>query len=217
MSAEILAVKCRVAARITLVTWVGVGLALAAVLPVSPGGEVLAGWTRRLSQTQGARGWVLLALMVLGPAALTWKQIVNQLWVGLTGRQWVGVFITLGGLFGLTGLALLGSWFYVHPETHAALRNAMPWAAGLALLLKLAAGALVARALLRRGLVARGTLIRFAAAWVAGAAALFGLALWLVPTGVDSPFAVGCGAILVGLPMVRLGLAPLALDWNRHR
>jgi hypothetical protein len=216
-SAEILAVKFRLAARVTLATWVGAALVLAAVLPLSPGGEVLAGWTRRLIQTQGAKGWALLVLIVLGAPALSWKQIVNQLWIGLTGRQWLPVSMTLAWLFGLTGLALLGSWLYVHPETHEALRNAMPWAAGLAVVLKLAAGALVARALLRRRLVAPRTVIRFAAGWFAGAAVVFGLAFWLMPTGVGSPFAAGCAAILLGLPMVRLGLAPLALEWNRHR
>jgi hypothetical protein len=28
---------------------------------------------------------------------------------------------------------------------------------------------------------------------------------------------VGTAAVVLLLPLVRLGLAPLALDWNRHR
>src|SRR5436190_19927378 len=46
-SAEILAVKFRVAVRATLVTWAMVGLAMLAVLPFCVGGELLAHWTRQ--------------------------------------------------------------------------------------------------------------------------------------------------------------------------
>jgi hypothetical protein len=118
---------------------------------------------------------------------------------------------------GLTALGLTGAWVYLHPEMQATLLTVVPWVVGLMLLLKLGAGVLVARALVRRRLVAPRTLMRFAGAWVGGAALLFGLGYWLMPADVFSP-AVGAGtAVLLGLPLVRLGLAPLALDWNRHR
>jgi len=46
---------------------------------------------------------------------------------------------------------------------------------------------------------------------------VFGLACWLTPPELASPLVVGGAAGLLVLPLVRLGLAPLALDWNRHR
>jgi hypothetical protein len=87
----------------------------------------------------------------------------------------------------------------------------------VALLLKLAAGAVVVRALLRRRLVAPRLLARLAAVWLVVAAGLFGLACWLMPPEVYSPPIIGCAGVVLGMPLARLGLAPLALDWNRHR
>jgi hypothetical protein len=52
---------------------------------------------------------------------------------------------------------------------------------------------------------------------LAAAAALLGLCFWLVPAAVCPPLTAAAVAMLLLLPLVRLGLAPLALDWNRHR
>jgi hypothetical protein len=216
-SAELIAVKLRVAARATLVTWVLVVLAILAILPFSPAGAVLIRGTGRLIETQGVQGGVLLLLIVLGLVALTAKAFLNQLWIGLTGRTWVLLAVTLAFIAGMTAVGLVGDWVAPRPEAQAALLDAVPWVIVLVLALKLGAGLLVARALLRRGLVPPRTLARCAVAWVVAAGALFGLAFWLTPPEVYSPPVVGCAAVVLGLPLVRLGLAPLALDWNRHR
>ena len=52
---------------------------------------------------------------------------------------------------------------------------------------------------------------------VLAVAATVALALWLLPPEIDSPLTIGLSAVVLGLPLVRLGLAPLALEWNRHR
>ena len=160
---------------------------------------------------------MLLTLVVLGLPALTWKRVVDQLWIGLTGRQWVVVIATLCFPAGLTVLAVFGSWLVDRPAAREACLEAAPAIILVLLLLKLAAGVLVARAILRRRLVAPGTVGFFAAAWLVGAAVLFALVYRLTPPEPFSPFGAACAAVLLGLPLVRLALAPLALDWNRHR
>jgi hypothetical protein len=217
-SAEIVAVKLRVAALTTLVAWALIALAVLAVVPFSQGGGVLVGWTRRLIETQGVKGGVLLALIAGGLPTLTWVLLINQLWAGLSGRRWIVVakFLVLPTSF--TALCFTAAMVLPIPDTYYGwLLAAVPWAAGLALLLKLGAGAAVAGAVLRRGLAAPRTLALLAVGWVVVAAVVFGLAWWLTPQEVLSPFAVACAAVLLGLPLVRLGLAPLALDWNRCR
>jgi membrane protein YdbS with pleckstrin-like domain len=64
--------------------------------------------------------------------------------------------------------------------------------------------------------VARRTLVSLALAWLSAAAIIVALTLWLLPEFEMRWVAAG-GAILLLLPLVRLGLAPLMLAWNRHR
>jgi hypothetical protein len=125
----------------------------------------------------------------------------------------LGICVAVGMVGGILGI----EWIVTHPESHQALLAAVPWVVGLLLLMKLGAGVMVVRALRRRGLVAVHTLRRLVAGWAAAAAVLFGLAFWLMPPDLGSPLVAGGAAVLLVLPLVRLGLAPLALDWNRHR
>src|SRR5262249_27643427 len=160
-SAELLAVKVRVAALSALLTWAMIALALLAILPFSPLGEVLPRWARGLAEAQGARGVVLVVLVALGLPALTWKWMLNQLWVGLTGRRWVSISMSGAVPAGVTALLVLASWVVTTPEVFEAVWAAVPWAVGLALALKVGLGLLLARILLHRGLVAPRTLARF--------------------------------------------------------
>src|SRR5262249_49461373 len=151
-----------------------------------------------------------------GLPALTWSWLVSHLWINLTGRNGVVGTMSLLATCGIPLLWLFVLWLSSHPESRAALIAAAPWALGVALLLKLLAGALVVWGLRRRRLVAGRALARLGVAWVAAALGIVALSLWLTPAELVSPWAVACGAVLL-LPLVRLGLAPLALDWNRHR
>jgi hypothetical protein len=217
-SAEMLAVKLRVAAWSTLITWGMVWLVLGITLPFSPTREVLARSLGRLFETQGAKGWGVIVLFIFGPPLLSWRMLVNQLSVVLCGRNWIIMPVSLILPVGVPILAVCAGELMEHPETYRkALLDVTPWVIAGALTLKLLGGMLVARTLLRRDLVAPRTVVRIAIAWVIAAGFLVGMALWLTPAEVYPPWAVGCGAVLFGLPLVRLSLAPLALDWNRHR
>ncbi len=216
-SAAMLAVKLRVAARAALLAWAVVAVVLAAALALSPIGAAILRLVGRFVEAHGGRGVAVLVLVAVGMPALTWKWIVSQLWVGLTGRTWVAVAWGFAIPLGITVLAPAFAWLTNHPADHDALLAGAPWAVGIALALKLTAGAAVVALLLRRRLVPRQTLAWLGIAWVAAAVLLLALACWLVPPELASPTLVGSAAVLVGLPLVRLGAAPLALDWNRHR
>jgi hypothetical protein len=216
-SAEMLAVKLRTALVATLLSWALVALGHVAILSFSHAGGLLSGAVRGLIESQGMKGVVVLALLVVGLPALTWKSLVNQLWIGLSGRDWVGFVWGVTFPVVLTALGLFGAWVYLHPEYHAAFRAAVPWLLGGVLLLRLALGVVVCRALIERRLVSSRAMTRWVTAWVAAAVVLTALAFWLTPTGDVAPLEVAVGAVMLVLPGVRLGLAPLALDWNRHR
>jgi hypothetical protein len=216
-SAAMIAVKLRVAFRATLLTWALAYLVILALLPWCPEGEVLVHWARQLIDRHGGQGAVLLVLILLGLPALTMKELISQLWIGLTGRRWVGLVLALTCPAGLVALSFLIDWIALDGEAQEARLAVLPRVLALALPLKLAAGLVIGRAVLRRRLVPPRTVLRFAIAWLAAAAVIFGLTFWLMPADVCSPFIVGCAAVVLGLPLVRLGLAPLALDWNRHR
>jgi hypothetical protein len=216
-AATMVAVKLRVAFRITLVTWGIIAVVTLAVLPFSTAGAASLRWIQQWLDVEGLRGYVLLVLIVLALPALTWKIIVNQLWCHLAGRNWISLTMSLAIPIGITALSIFIGWLTTHPEARDVLLAVVPWVVGGLLLLKLGLGAWVGWALLHRGVVAPRTLRNFAIGWTVGAAALIGLAFWLMPPDTYSPLLVGCAAILLALPLVRLGLAPLALDWNRHR
>ncbi len=84
---------------------------------------------------------------------------------------------------------------------------------GAVVAFKVLAALWVFRILERRGLIPLGVLCGALAVWLLSAAGLFGVLYWLFRPPV-STLAFG---IVLALPLTRLALAPLALDWNRHR
>jgi hypothetical protein len=216
-SAEIIAAKFHVALRVFLYTWT-ISLAwIAVMVPLTQIGTTLAGWARQVSEIEGIHGGLLLGFGLLALTVFSLKAMLDHLCIGLSGRIWVNIAWGFAFMVAAIGLTFLIRWITLHPEWHDDLLAALPWLAGLALALKLGLGMLVAWIAQRRGLVAPQTAMRFVVAFIAAAAALFALAFWLTPPQFCTPLLSGCIAVVVLLPLVRLGLAPLALDWNRHR
>jgi hypothetical protein len=216
-ASQIIAAKLGVGLRIFLITWAVSLIVLLTVVPFTEIAAPLSGWARFVIDMEGTHGTVLLGLAVPVLAVLSLKAMVDHLWIGLSGRIWIN--IAFGAGIGATWIGLTGviTWINAYPETHPWLLAAVPWLVGVALALKVGSGMLVGQWLLRRDLAAPGTLLRFALAFAAAAAVLVGLAFWLTPPEFCHPLVAGAVAIVLLLPMVRLGLAPLALDWNRHR
>jgi len=217
LTAAFLAALLRVAFVSTLTAWALVLLPLLAALPFTHAGEALRRGFDTLVTSQGVKAWVLLALGGVGLPALTWRQMTSGFWAAMTGRRWFVYTMSIATAVGYTVLLVFGGWVYATPTAHAPLQAAAPWALGVVLTLKLLAGARVVWALRRRRLVRDRTLARLGVAWVAAATGIVALSWWLTPPEMLSPWAVAGVAVIVLLPLVRLGLAVLTLDWNRHR
>jgi hypothetical protein len=102
-NAELIAAKLKMAIRSTLSAWLLVLLAIPLALELSgTSGVVLDRW-RRLSDVVGMpRAVVVLLLILSGCIASTWKQLVQSLYIGLTGRASLiqgSVFLVLGFFF----------------------------------------------------------------------------------------------------------------------
>jgi hypothetical protein len=203
-TAGLVAAKLRMAAIGGLASWALVLAGTAAALLVTGKHAEVRGWWRAwLGAESAPKVAVTLAAVVGLLALLTWKPAVDNLLVGLTGREWYIKGYTVAAIGGMFVLAMFGSWLYTHPEYHQTARGLVPWATGAVVGLKLFAGAAAVRALRRRGLVADRVLAWTAAAWLAVAGGLFAALAWVLPREV--------------MPLARLATTPLALDWNRHR
>jgi len=212
-SLSLIKTKLVTAAIVTAAIWI-LFLAYISVLLLRPGfPESIAGVAATVGAWK-ASGISVLILMLL--VALTWKNMVEGLWVTLTGRKWVEN-ATSFGLLGLLFVGIgLGIWIYFHPDVHGVAVAAVPWLVGLALMMKFAAAAVVMRGLVRSGLTGPAGASLMAATWLAVVAALCGLALYLLPGEHAAPTKVVPGIALF-VPFARLAGAPLALEWNRHR
>jgi hypothetical protein len=216
-TAGMVACKLRAAARTTLTAW-------AVTLAMTAAAVVLSGAHEALREM--GRAWLAArpAVEVAGTAVavaavlvlLTWKRLVENLLIGLTGREWVIKGSLFAGLFAGFSLVLFGLWLLVHSEYHDRARDLVPWLLGVAVGLKLLAGAAAVRGLRRRRLVADRTLAVLAGVWLAVAATLGALFVWVVPGGVVATPTIVLAVVLV-TPLARVSAMPLALDWNRHR
>src|SRR5262249_6657493 len=98
-SAAVIAAKLKVALGSTLAAWLLVLAAIPVALWLSHAGSIVGGWVRDAARVLGTPRALVLALLLL--AALvgsTWKQLVQSLYVGMSGRAWLvktSVFVAL--------------------------------------------------------------------------------------------------------------------------
>ncbi len=215
--AEMVRAKMKAAAISVVVVW---GMTLAAVvlmvLWARSWAEMAVQFsllTKDLSAVQRA---VMVILAVVLLLAGTWKPMIVNLYLGLTGRRWVGIVWCLVMCPASFALILLAAWIYKRPEYHDSLLASFPWALGTAVVLKILLAGWSVRALHQRRLLEGSTLVRLLGFWLIGALALIALLGWLLPPDLAPWYLVVLCVVLV-LPLARLSLAPLALQWNRHR
>jgi hypothetical protein len=216
-SAALVAAKLKVAGLLTLTTW-GLMLLAATIWLVKSGHDKLLSqlWSDFRQANPPGRVVAITLLAVGGPMLLTWRLLVDNLWIGLTGRAWL-VRVSLVACGACLPLAfILLARVGDTPGLGKRLWDALPWYAGGAALVKLLAAGCVGFALLQRGLARPQTLAMWLGVWLLAAVGLFVLAYEAAPVDVV-PVSVLVSAAVLGVPLVRLAAAPLALDWNRHR
>jgi hypothetical protein len=159
-------------------------------------------------------GTLFAAVVLL--LALTWKNLIAGMCVSLTGREGIirASGITFGALIFLAAAVAAAS--EGNPGLRTALLRALPWALGVAVVLKAGLAVWAVRELLRSGLVPERFVWALVGIWLGVAAILIALVVRLVPDGYAAPASLAAGVVLV-LPLVRLSATPLALAWDRHQ
>src|SRR2546425_592674 len=216
-SAELIAAKLKMAIWSTLAAWLLVFVAIPVALEWSGTWPVVLNRAQRLNGAiETPRAVVFVLLILAGFIVSTWKQLVQSLHIGLTGREWL---IKGSVLLTLTFLILLGpieEWIIDSSSVQRALWNALPLVLAGLVGLKVSAAAWIATRLERSRLLGDRTLITGAACWLVAVLALYGLLLWFLSTPFVARYVLALIAILA-VPLARLSAAPLALAWNRHR
>jgi len=155
--------------------------------------------------------------LILGGLMLgTWLMLVQGMFIGLTGREWL---IKTSGFVWLVFFMALGPTLEAIADSTAALRWLWDnWTIFPAILvvLKMIAAIGIARRLSHSGVISDRAIVAGAAIWAAAVFVLYGVFVWWVDTPL-LPRHVFMLIAILAVPLVRISAAPLALDWNRHR
>jgi len=216
-SAALIAAKLKATIRSTVATWGLVLVAIPVALRWSGTWAVLVDTTRRAAAHIGTPRVVVIGLLIVaGLIASTWKQLVQRLYIGLTGRAWLikgSVFLNLALLFLLGPLV---QWIIDNNSVQRALWDALPLILAILVGVKMSAAAWIATRLYRSRLLRDRWLVTGAACWCLAVLALYGVLAWFLATPFFPRYVLALVAILA-MPLARLSAAPLALAWNRHR
>src|SRR5204863_9080970 len=159
-SAELIAAKLKMAMWSTLAAWLLVLVALPLALEWSGTWSVVTERVRRMNDAIGTpRAATVVVLILTGFIISTWKQLVQSLHIGLTGREWL---IKGSVLLTLTFLVLLGpivEWIIDSPSVQRALWNALPLILAGLVALKMSAAAWIATRLYRSRLLSDRALV----------------------------------------------------------
>ena len=216
-SAAMIAAKLKMAVWSTLAAWMVLLVAMAIGFTWSGADSVVIAWANAFVDWVGLARAVVAALIVLGGLiSLTWTMLVQGLYIGLTGRQWL--VRTIGGAT-LVFFMALGPTLEAISESTAALRWLWDnWTIFPAILVvvKMIAAIVIARRLSHSGLISDRAIVAGAASWAAAVFVLYGVFVWWADTPL-LPRHVFLMIAILAVPLVRISAAPLALDWNRHR
>jgi hypothetical protein len=215
-NAQLIAAKLKTTLASTALAWLLIIVAVPIALEWSGEMPLVVERSRRFAQVVGTpRAVVFLLLVVAAFIASTWKQLVQTLYIGLTGRAWLikgSIFATLTLLFLIGPTA---EWI-IDTQRLGRLWSALPLIFTLLVCVKMSAAAWIATRLYRNRLLSDRVLVAGAACWCVAVFALYGVLVWLLDTPHIPHYLLMLLAILA-IPLARLSAAPLALAWNRHR
>jgi hypothetical protein len=195
-----------------------VGTATALVIVKGQASDV-AGLLRSFLQAHpGWSGWTALGLVIVLVPIYTWKLMTDHLAAALTGRRWLADgSVFLGTLLLLAVIGAVG-WYVEHVDLLPRHLPIALWVVASLVIVKGLVAVVGFRLALGRGLIDVRSVLGVLAFLAVAAVATLLLADLLIPEGsLAVPRPLVLLATLFMLPMARFALAPLALDWNRHR
>jgi len=215
-NAQLIAAKLKTTLASTALVWLLIIVAVPIALEWSGEMPLVVEHSRRFAQTVGTpRAVVFLLVVVAAFIASTWKQLVQTLYIGLTGRTW----LIKGSIFAtLTLLFLIGpipEWI-IETGRLGRLWSRLPLIFTLLVCAKMSAAVWIATRLYRNRLLSDRVLVTGAACWCVAVFALYGVLVWMLDTPHVPHYLLLLLAILA-IPLARLSAAPLALALNRHR
>jgi hypothetical protein len=215
-SAALVFAKLKMAMWSTLVAWLLVVLSVPLALQLSDTSALVLDRASRVVEAVGTPRAVTIAVLAVSALLVsTFKQLVQSLYIGLSGRERI---VKASVFLHLSMLAVLGPLAVWILETGALLAvvRAVPWILTVLAGLKLCAAGWVAVRLYDARLVSDRTLVVGAAVWLVAVLVLDRLLVWLVDTPIFPSYVLLLVAILA-IPLARVSAAPLALAWNRHQ
>ena len=216
-SIALVVAKLQVACLSTLATWLLVLVAVPLALAWSGTWPMVEERAIRLVAVVGMPRTIVFALLVLaGLMTSTWRQLVQRLYIGLSGRAWIARSALMIVLLFVIFIGPVVQWVVDHDGALGAVWSLLPAIVAALVALKMLAAAMVALRYVRSGLLSDRTLVTGAATWAAAVFALYGVLAWLVAGPLVPQYFLVLLAILA-VPLARVSAAPLALAWNRHR
>jgi hypothetical protein len=209
--------KLKVAVLSTLAAWALVLAAIPLALAVSGTHTAVIEKFGRGVDAFGALRMTVAVLSLVGVLMLsTFRQLVQSLCIGLTGREWIIKSTVLVALSFLVVIQPVAIWINRDRKVLGTLLDALPWVLAILALAKVSAAAWMATRLFDNRLLKDRTLVASAAAWLLSVLALFAALAWFWDTPHVAPYFLLLIAILQ-VPLVRVSAVPLSLAWNRHR
>src|SRR4051794_12684599 len=209
--------KWRAALLSTLAAWVIVAVAVPVALIASHAADPIINIARNVDSALGRRRAIILGVLILaGFVASTWKQLVQGLYIAMSGRDWAVKGIAFATLALITvGFLGLG-WILDSRYRTAVALSAIPWLMAAFVALKLLLAMRVMQRGAARNLFTRTQLIFAAITWDGCVLAVYGVLALILPAILVRRYFLMLVAMLV-VPFVRLAAAPLAVARNRHR
>jgi hypothetical protein len=213
---ELVAAKLKMAIGSTLLAWLLLLLSITLALELSgTSAVVLERWRAFTGVVGTLRAVVALLLILAGCIATTWRQLVQSLYIGLTGRASLiqGSVLLVLGFFFLFGP--FAEWI-IDSGRLGELWSALPLIFAILAGVKMFAAAGIILRLYQARLLSDRALVTGAGLWCVAVLTLYGVLVWLLDTPHFPHYVLMLLAILA-IPLARLSAAPLALASNRHR
>lgn len=209
--------KWQAALLSTLLAWLVVAVAVPAALTWADAWDPVAAIGRDVDDALGRPRAILLGILILTfLIGATWKQLVQGLYLAMSGHDWTVKGAAFATLTLVTAGFLLLGWLLDSRSRIVVAMSAIPWLMATLVAIKLALAMWVMARGTERGLFTRRQLVLAAVAWDVFVLALYGGLALIIPAILVRRHHLLVIAILA-VPFVRLLAAPLAIATNRHR